>query len=85
MASLLDQVTKILSDRFADFDHHLEKVPGTDRITGFIISSSFRGKDDDKRQKTLWRELQANLSDTDMLRIGAIVAMTPEEAAVHDS
>lgn len=85
MASLLDQVKKILGNRFADFDHHLEEVVGTEHITGFIISSSFHGKDDDKRQEMLWKELHDNLSDTDMLRIGAIIAMTPQEAAVHGS
>ena len=84
MASLR-QVTRILRARFKEFDHHLERVAGTNRITGFIISSSFRGKDDDHRQKMLWKELQANLSDAELLRIGPIVAMTPEEAAVHDA
>ncbi len=84
MAALLNQVTKVLADRFADFDHHLQKVRETGRITGFIISTSFRGKDDNKRQDMLWNELRAKLPSEDLLRIGAIVAMTPEEAEIHE-
>lgn len=85
MATFLDRVTRILADRFANFDHHLEKVPGTGRIAGFIISTSFNGKDDSKRQQMLWKELRREFSKEELLRIGAIVAMTPQEAAIHDA
>ena len=84
MATFLKRVTDRLAVSLKDFQHHLEVVSGTRRITGFVISSSFFGKDDEKRQGMLWEILEAELSSEELQRIGAIVAMTPQEAALHE-
>ena len=84
MATLLKRVTDILGTSLKDFQHHLESVSGTRRITGFIISTSFVGKEDEKRQTKVWKILEAELSSQDLQLVGPIVAMTPEEAALHE-
>ena len=85
MATFLDQITKTLAISFEEFQHHLEVVPETDRITGFVISSSFHGKDDQRRQAMMWKVLRDKFTPHELQRIGAIVAMTPEEAVLHES
>lgn len=84
MATLLKRVTDTLGTSLSDFQHHLEAVSGTHRITGFIISTSFVGQEDEKRQSIMWKILEAELTSKELQEIGAIVAMTPEEAALHE-
>ena len=83
MVALIDRVSTVLQDDLADFKSYLERIPGTKRITGFVVSSVFRGKDDALRQRLLWKLLEENLSDRDLQEVGPIVAMTPEEASLH--
>ncbi|HEY3244620.1 MAG TPA: hypothetical protein VGM03_14865 [Phycisphaerae bacterium] len=84
MAAILNKVVKILKNELTRFEHHLEYVRETGRVTGFIISSTFSGMDDDKRQKRLWEGiLRKQLTADELRKIGPIVAMSPEEAAIH--
>lgn len=80
MASLIDRVSNVLRQRLADFEPYLETVPGSRRITGFVVSSSFQRKSDEKRHELLWSVLKNGLQKKDLLDVGAIVAMTPKEA-----
>ena len=68
-------MTKRLALRDPQFK--LERVG--DRIIGNIISTSFRGKDDYKRQELIHEALDAEFGTRAKREIGMFLAYTPEE------
>lgn len=56
---------------------HLERVGG--RWVGDVISPSFKGKRDHQRQKMIWDALEADLGAESVLKVGMILAYTPDE------
>jgi|SRR5437016_9355790 acid stress-induced BolA-like protein IbaG/YrbA len=50
-----------------------------DRIFGSIISPSFRGQRDHKRQDRIWDVLKETFGDEALKRIGMLLAFTPDE------
>lgn len=84
MASNLEQIEKILRDQLGGFVSGLDEDGQTGRVMGFIISSDFDDLDQTTRQRKFTELLKSQLSPDQMLRIGPIVTMTPEEAAIVD-
>ena len=90
MAQLLDKVTGLLRAHLRDLDTAgLEQVREPGRVIGFVISPKFQGKDPGQRQRMLKRALNKGVKDgkiteQEMLRVGPIVTMTPDEAAIHE-
>jgi acid stress-induced BolA-like protein IbaG/YrbA len=74
-----ESLARILATRLSlkDPQFKLEEVGG--RLVGNIISSSFKGKRDYDRQKVIWDALDAELGREAVLRIGMLLAYTPEE------
>lgn len=81
--SLQDKIEGILKAKLENYSSGLETTPGTKRIMGFIVSSSFRS-DHHARQKKLGKILDENLEKHELDRVGPIVTMTPEEAEIHE-
>lgn len=69
---LLTTRLKLKDPRFV-----LEKAGA--RVSGSIISASFRGKSDIARQTMLWDALEAELGAGAAQTVGTLLAYTPEE------
>jgi hypothetical protein len=79
--ALHTKIIHILRQELPDFDHALDKLPGG-RVSGVVISSAFNSMDHRKRQDKLWRILKRGLNAEELESVGAIAALTPEEATV---
>ena len=55
----------------------LEKIGN--KLAGSIISPTFKGKSDRRRQEMIWKALDAELGSNSILQVGTILAYTPEE------
>jgi acid stress-induced BolA-like protein IbaG/YrbA len=77
-------VNRVLQANLAGYVSALEQVPETGRIMGFVVSSAFTDLSDRKRQRLLNKLLYAALDRQELLRVGPIVTMTPDEASVHE-
>ena len=84
MGKIVQKVTKILEQNLDDFRSGLEESQ-TQRITGFIVSSSFSGLSHEQRQDLLWEEVLGGdkLTKDERNLLGPIVTMTPDEASIH--
>jgi len=49
------------------------------KVSGSIISSSFRGSPDDQRQQMIWDALEKEYGPESVHRVGSLLAFTPEE------
>ena len=49
------------------------------RINGHIISPTFKGKRDHKRQDMIWESLNAAFGSNALKRVGMLLAYTPDE------
>jgi acid stress-induced BolA-like protein IbaG/YrbA len=63
--------------RLKEPEFHLEKAGN--RLVGDIISPTFRGKGDHKRQDMIWDALEAELGHDALLLVGMLLAYTPDE------
>src|SRR3954451_13254692 len=72
LQDILRQRLKLKEPRFA-----LEKF-GT-RLVGSVISKTFRGKGDLRRQQMIWDALEAELGAEANRRVGTLLAYTPQE------
>jgi hypothetical protein len=71
----------LLGTKLPNFDHALEKLP-TGRVSGVVMSSVFEPMDHAKRQEVVWRILHDGLTVAELSKVGAIAALTPDEASV---
>src|SRR5437899_2813803 len=53
-------------------------------VNGSVISPSFRGKSDLKRQQMIWNALEAEWGDQARQIVGMVLAYTPKEWYVDD-
>ncbi len=74
-----DELRRILTDglHLKDPTFMLEKA-GT-RISGNVVSPSFKGQKDHERQKKIWDVLEENLGAESVKVVGMLLAYTPEE------
>lgn len=77
---LRKKVIDLLRKEFRDLTDGLETTH-MGRVTGAVVSPDFARMDDKTRQDRLKQAL-ANLPPEDQLKIGPIVALTPEEANI---
>ena len=85
MASILETIDSILRDQLGGFVSGLDQDEQTGRVMGFVISSDWDDLDQKARQRELAKLLESELSSEQMLRIGPIVTMTPDEAAIDEA
>lgn len=85
MASILETIESILRDQLGGFVSGLDQDEQTGRVMGFVISSDFDDLDQKTRQRKLAEPLESRLSPEQMLCIGPIVTMTPDEAAIDEA
>lgn len=73
------QVQQILTDglKLASPEFMLEKAGG--RLSGNVISASFKGKRDHERQRMIWDALDAALGAESARGVGLLLAYTPAE------
>jgi acid stress-induced BolA-like protein IbaG/YrbA len=74
-----NQLQRILTDglHLKDPTFMLEKA-GT-RISGNVVSPSFKGQKDHERQKMIWDALEEKLGFESVKVVGMLLAYTPEE------
>ena len=49
------------------------------KVSGSVISSSFRGMRDSERQERIWDALQEEFGTQSVQRVGTLLAFTPDE------
>lgn len=60
-----------------DPEFHLEQVGG--RLSGSVISITFKGKRDHERQQMIWDALESALGRDVVKLVGMLLAYTPDE------
>ena len=81
MAKLHKKIIDALRAHLHDLHDALEDLPGG-RVSGVVISSSFKSMDHQSRQKKLNEILKSQLTAAELSAVGAIAALTPAEADV---
>src|SRR4051794_10680893 len=81
MAQLHKKVIALLRPHLRSLKDALEDLPGG-RVSGVIISPSFESLSYQQRQAKLDGILKAGLSADELLKVGAIAALTPAGAEV---
>ena len=81
MAKLHKKIIRLLQHHLADLHDALDDLPGG-RVSGVIISSSFKSLPHQKRQELLHAILQRELTGDEFAGVGPIAALTPDEANV---
>ena len=77
LQSVLTRRLKLEAPRFA-----LE--PAGTKVSGSIISASFRGMADSERQRRIWDALHAEYGPESVHRAGTFLAFTPDEWDLGD-
>lgn len=54
------------------------------RVSGSIVSSSFKGKRDHRRQDMIWDALERAFGPDAVKKVGMLLAYTPEEWNIDD-
>lgn len=81
MESLQQKVVERLREHLdEDLADGLETVPGSGRVTGWISTAAFEGKDHSARQELLWGIVDRELEEEERAKVGPIVTLTPTEA-----
>ena len=73
------RIEKILAQQLALKDPQYRLEIAGNRVVGSVISSSFKGKADHKRQTMIWEALDEELGPRSVVLVGMILAYTPEE------
>mgnify|MGYP000283051770 CR=1 FL=1 len=74
----LEALIKDVDSGIVNPEFDLEQISG-DKVAGFVISDSFKGKSQIERQNMIWDYLDENLDKTEILRIVSLLTMTPDE------
>jgi stress-induced morphogen len=73
------QVKRTLIEILQDYGTVSLSTSATDMVSGLIVSSKFRGKDQVDRQKAIWSKIRHKLSQAEANKISAIITLTPKE------
>lgn len=85
LKSLIEKIEQALDAELAEFRSGLEPAERSDRVLGFIVSADFENSEHADRQNRL-KSILSNLLDAEeILLVGPIVTMTPDEANIGDS
>ena len=49
------------------------------KVSGSVISTTFRGMRDSERQRRIWDALEAQYGEESVQRVGSLLAFTPDE------
>jgi len=74
-------VIHVLRENLNDVQDVLDDLPGH-RISGVVVSSSFKQLDHRARQARVMKLLKQNLTADEFQSVGAIALLTPAEASV---
>ena len=79
---LIAKIEKALHTELEDFQSGLlRNMPG-ERVLGYVVSSDFSGKQHSARQRRLDAILKQALTEEELLRLGPIATLTPQEADI---
>lgn len=81
MGKLHRKIIEVLRQHLDDVQDALDDLPGG-RVSGVVVSSSFKSMDHQSRQKKLDKILKSELTTEELSAVGAIAALTPAEASV---
>lgn len=84
MGKLHKKIIEVLLQHFDGVQDALDDLPGG-RVSGVVISSSFKSMNYQSRQKKLIEILKGQLTADELSAVGAIAALTPAEASVKAS
>lgn len=75
----VNEVQSVLSERLNLQLPRFALESAGSKVSGSIISPSFRGMRDSERQRRIWDALQAEYGPQSALRVGTLLAFTPDE------
>ena len=83
MEKLMEKLQRVLKKNFQGASVELEKS-GSNKIAGFLVWSRFKGMEQIKRQNRLWKVLEKELTQEELLRVSTILTVTSEEKPVSE-
>lgn len=84
MVKLHKKIIELLRQHLEDVQDALDDLPGG-RVSGVVVSPSFKSMNHQARQKKLNEILRGQLTADELSAVGAIAALTPAEASVKAS
>lgn len=75
----IDTIEAMLTERLQLESPRFLLEPAGAKISGSIISPTFRSMPDSQRQRLLWDALDAEYSPDSVQRVGSLLAFTPDE------
>lgn len=82
---LVKKMNALLGRKLAAFQSGLIRGSTNSRVTGYVVSSDFKGLDHGPRQEMLAKFLETGLTKHELCDVGPIVTMTPAEASVKQA
>jgi acid stress-induced BolA-like protein IbaG/YrbA len=83
MATIREEIEKILLEEgFSEEDINLEDVD-IKKVAGFVVSERFSDMPDMDRQNFLWKIFEGKLDTEDLLKIVAIITLSPDEVEAY--
>jgi len=73
------EVETVLTNKLHLQEPIFKLEPAGSKVSGSVISLSFRGLTDSERQQRLWDALDAEYGPESVHRVGSLLAFTPDE------
>jgi acid stress-induced BolA-like protein IbaG/YrbA len=80
----ISEVESVLTTRLGLHDPIFKLEPAGTKVSGSVISSTFRGMRDLERQRKIWDALDAEYGVESNERVGSLLAFTPDEWNIDD-
>jgi len=81
-AQLIQKIERALGRELLEFKSGIQRGLRSERVIGFVVSKEFTGQDHVSRQNRLQSILRQALTPDELLHIGPIATLSPEEANV---
>lgn len=75
----VNDIETILTDRLKLEQPDFKLESAGSKVSGSVISPTFRGMPDSERQRLLWDALDAEYGPESVHRVGSLLAFTPDE------
>ena len=80
----MSDIETLLTDKLKLRDPVFKLEPAGAKVSGSVISSTFRGLTDSDRQRQIWDVLDAEYGAESVHRVGSLLAFTLEEWNIDD-
>lgn len=84
LQATIGEIETLLTDKLKLHKPEFKLERAGAKVSGSVISSTFRGLTDSVRQQLLWDALDAEYGAESVRRVGSLLAFTPDEWNIED-